>query len=174
MIQLELGKTNDAEKNLEFALVINPDIKEAIYSLGNIKLLKGKYNDALNLYNEIIKDEEYGLKAYYKIAIIYVTKNEFDKAMSILEYLINSDNNYINIIENEFVFNAMRSRIDEFLKNRNDKITEEELEEKEEIEQRKKSRKNWFSKENKQESILYDDIDMTRTGFRADSNKKEE
>ena len=127
--------------------------------------------------NEIIKDEEYGLKAYYKIAIIYVTKNEFDKAMSILEYLINSDNNYINIIENEFVFNAMRSRIDEFLKNRNDKITEEELEEKEEIEQRKKSRKNWFSKENKQddkkESILYDDIDMTRTGFRADSNKKE-
>ena len=43
MIQLELGKTNDAEKNLEFALVINPDIKEAIYSLGNIKLLKGKY-----------------------------------------------------------------------------------------------------------------------------------
>ena len=60
------------------------------------------------------------------------------------------------------------------MKNRNDKITEEELEEKEEIEQRKKSRKNWFSKENKQESILYDDIDMTRTGFRADSNKKEE
>ena len=48
MIQLELGKTNDAEKNLEFALVIKPDIKEAIYSLGNIKLLKGKYNDALN------------------------------------------------------------------------------------------------------------------------------
>ena len=67
----------------------------------------------------------------------------------------------------------MRSRIDEFFKNRNDKITEEELEEKEEIEQRKKSRKNWFSKENKQESILYDDIDMTRTGFRTDSNKKE-
>ena len=141
-------------------------------------MLKGKYNDALNLYNEIIKDEEYGLKAYYKIAIIYVTKNEFDKAMSILEYLINNDSNYINIIENEFVFNAMRAKIDEFLKNRNEKISEEELEEKEEIEQRKKSRKNWFSKENKQddkkESILYDDIDMTRTGFRVDSNKKEQ
>ena len=48
MIQLELGKTEEAEKNLEFALVINPDINEAIYSLGNIKLLKGDYKEALN------------------------------------------------------------------------------------------------------------------------------
>ena len=42
-------------------------------------LLKNNYKEALKLYNEITKSESYGLKAYYKIAIIYVTKNEFDK-----------------------------------------------------------------------------------------------
>ena len=175
MIQLELGKTEEAEKNLEFALVINPDINEAIYSLGNIKLLKGDYKEALKLYNEITKSENYGLKAYYKIAIIYVTKNEFDRAMAIIEYLINQDKSYIDIIENEFIFNAMRSRIDSFLKNRKEIENLEIQSEQAEIEYRKKTRKNWFGrdKENKEEenSILYDDIDITRTGFRAEENE---
>ena len=175
MIQLELGKTDEAEKNLELALVINPNINEAIYSLGNIKLLKGDYKEALKLYNEITKSESYGLKAYYKIAIIYVTKNEFDKAMGIIEYLINQDKSYIDIIENEFIFNAMRSRIDSFLKNRKEIENLEIQSEQAEIEYRKKTRKNWFGrdKENKEEenSILYDDIDITRTGFRAEENE---
>ncbi len=177
MIQLELGKTEEAEKNLEFALVINPDINEAIYSLGNIKLLKGDYKEALKLYNEITKSENYGLKAYYKIAIIYVTKNEFDRAMAIIEYLINQDKSYIDIIENEFIFNAMRSRIDAFLKNKKEAEDIENEKEQAEIEYRKKTRKNWFGRgkdeqdENKESSILYDDIDITRTGFRAEENQ---
>lgn len=177
MIQLELSKTDEAEKNLEFALVINPDINEAIYSLGNIKLLKGNYNEALSLYSEIIKSETYGLKAYYKIAIIYVTKNEFEKAMSVIEYLINEDDSYIDIIENEFVFNAMRSRIDSLLKSRKERNKIEEEYEKAEIEQIKKSRKNWFGRdkvEAVEESVLYDDIDMARTGFRNQDSKKDE
>lgn len=180
MVQLELGKTDDAEKNLEFALVIKPDINEAIYSLGNIKLLKGQYNDALNLYSEITKSPNYGLKAYYKIAIIYVTKNEFEKAMSVIEYLVNEDENYINTIENEFVFNAMRSKIDNFLKSRKENQMLQIQKEQEEIETIKNSRKNWFGR-NKEEntakkeenSVLYDDIDITRTGFRQDDSKKD-
>ena len=181
MVQLELGKTDAAEKNLEFALVINPDINEAIYSLGNIKLLKGNYNEALSLYSEITKSENYGLKAYYKIAIIYVTKNEFEKAMSVIEYLINEDSSYIDMIENEFIFNAMRSKIDNFLKNRKEKENIQIQKEQEEIDNIKNTRKNWFrkSKEEKlldkattNDSILYDDIDMARTSFRQNEEKK--
>ncbi len=177
MVQLELSKTDEAEKNLELALVINPDINEAIYSLGNIKLLKGNYNDALNLYSEIIKSENYGLKAYYKIAIIYVTKNEFDKAMNIIEHLINEDSSYIEQIKNEFVFNSMRSRIDAFLSARSraeefDKEVQEKV-----TEEIKNNRKSWFGREKAEadvpkESILYDDIDISRTGFRAEQAKK--
>ena len=181
MIQLELGKTDAAEKNLEFALVINPDINEAIYSLGNIKLLKGNYNEALSLYSEITKSENYGLKAYYKIAIIYVTKNEFEKAMSVIEYLINEDSSYIDMIENEFIFNAMRSKIDNFLKNRKEKENIQIQKEQEEIDNIKNTRKNWFGKSKEEklldkattnDSILYDDIDMARTGFRQNEEKK--
>lgn len=181
MIQLELGKTDEAEKNLEFALVINPDIHEAIYSLGNIKLHKGNYNEALSLYNEIVKSEKYGLKAYYKIAIIYVTKNEFEKAMSVIEYLISEDSSYIDIIENEFIFNAMRSRIDRFLKNIKEIESFKIQKEQEEIDTIKKSRRNWFGREKTEmldagdnsNSILYDDIDITRTGFRKEDDKKD-
>lgn len=184
MVELELGKTDEAEKNLEFALVIKPDINEAIYSLGNIKLLKGQYNDALSLYSEITKSPNYGLKAYYKIAIIYVTKNEFEKAMSVIEYLINEDSNYINIIENEFVFNAMRSKIDNFLRNRMAAKTQAEIEaeEEKEVETIKNNRRNWFGKSKNENlldkpkndnSILYDDIDMNRIGFRKDDSKKD-
>ena len=181
MVQLELGKTDAAEKNLEFALVINPDINEAIYSLGNIKLLKGNYNEALSLYSEITKSENYGLKAYYKIAIIYVTKNEFEKAMSVIEYLINEDSSYIDMIENEFIFNAMRSKIDNFLKNRKEKENIQIQKEQEEIDNIKNTRKNWFGKSKEEklldkattnDSILYDDIDMARTGFRQNEEKK--
>lgn len=181
MVQLELGKTDAAEKNLEFALVINPDINEAIYSLGNIKLLKGNYNEALSLYSEITKSENYGLKAYYKIAIIYVTKNEFEKAMSVIEYLINEDSSYIDMIENEFIFNAMRSKIDNFLKNRKEKENIQIQKEQEEIDNIKNTRKNWFGKSKEEklldkattnDSILYDDIDMARTGFRQYEEKK--
>ncbi len=172
MIELELGKTEDAEKNLEFALVINPDIPQATYSLGNIKMLKGNYNEALSLYSEITKNEEYGLKAYYKIAIIYVTKNEFEKAMSVIEYLVSEDRNYVDIIENEFVFNAMRSKIDVLFKKIRDNEEALKQKEQEQIDTIKASRKSWFSKEVVNElpeaqnsSILYNDIDMSRTGF---------
>lgn len=178
MIQLELGKTEEAEKNLEFTLVIKPDIPEAIYSLGNIKLLKGNYNDALSLYSEITKSETYGLKAYYKIAIIYVTKNEFDKAYSVIEYLINEDRNYIDMIENEFVFSSMRSKIDTLIRNIKQADEQEINKQQEEIEAIKKNRKNWFGREkenydtnNEEDCILYTDIDMTKTGFRSEDKK---
>lgn len=179
MIQLELGKTEEAEKNLEFTLVIKPDIPEAIYSLGNIKLLKGNYNEALSLYSEITKSETYGLKAYYKIAIIYVTKNEFDKATSVIEYLISEDRNYINMIENEFVFNAMRSKIDLIIRKVMQSEQETERRQQEEIDTLKNSRKNWFGREKStiqeaNNSVLYTDIDITRTGFRAEDIKNEQ
>ncbi len=177
MIQLELSKTNDAEKNLELALTINPNIDEATYALGNIQMLKGDYSRALELYSEILKSETYGLKAYYKVAIIYVTKNEFDKAMSIIEYLISSDANYIDMIENEFVFNAMRGRIDALIEQRKEHNQLQILNEEEEVNQKKKNRKNWFGRadeqETEKESILYDDIDFDKVGFRKDTNNEE-
>lgn len=177
MIQLELGKTEEAEKNLELALVINPEINDAIYTLGNIKLLKGQYNDALSLYSEITKTEDYGLKAYYKIAIIYVTKNEVDKAISVIEYLINEDESYIDKIREEFVFNSIRSKIDSILTERENRSKLEAQREEKEIEAIRDTRKSWFGRNRFEQldeslnydddnSILYNDIDMNRTGFR--------
>lgn len=181
MIELELGKTDEAEKNLELALVINPDINDAIYTLGNIKLLKGQYNDALSLYSEITKTEDYGLKAYYKIAVIYVTKNEVDKAISVIEYLINEDESYIEKIREEFVFNSIRSKIDSILTERENRLKEKAQEEENEIEAIRDSRKSWFGRNrfeqiddslnyDEEKSILYNDIDMSRTGFRNQGN----
>ena len=140
-------------------------------------MLKGDYSRALELYSEILKSETYGLKAYYKVAIIYVTKNEFDKAMSIIEYLISSDANYIDMIENEFVFNAMRGRIDALIEQRKEHNQLQILNEEEEVNQKKKNRKNWFGRadeqETEKESILYDDIDFDKVGFRKDTNNEE-
>lgn len=175
MIQLEMSKTDEAEKNLELTLTINPEVHDAVYTLGSIKMLNGQYNEALTLFSEIINDEVYGLKAYYKIAIIYVTKNEFDKAMGVIEYLVDQDDNYINIIENEFIFNAMRSRIDTFLKNQKTPKADERRNELVEIEQKKSKRKNWFGRsaiENEETSVLYDDINVENVGFRDDETEK--
>lgn len=184
MIELELGKTDEAEKNLELALVINPEINDAIYTLGNIKLLKGQYNDALSLYSEITKTEDYGLKAYYKIAIIYVTKNEQDKALSVIEYLINEDESYIDKIKEEFVFNSMRAKIDNLLNEAQKRRESIAAQEEKEVEAIRDSRKSWFGRNRFEQiddslnydegnSILYNDIDMSRTGFRKqeDNNK---
>ncbi len=183
MIQLELGKTDDAEKNLELALVINPEINDAIYTLGNIKLLKGQYNDALSLYSEITKTEDYGLKAYYKIAVIYVTKNEIEKAISVIEYLINEDESYVQKIRDEFIFNSIRSKIDSMLTERENRSKELVKAEETEIEAIRDTRKSWFGRNRFEQiddslnyddnnSILYNDIDMSKTGFRNQEENK--
>ena len=65
----------------------------------------------------------------------------------------------------------MRSRIDAFLKNKKEAEDIENEKEQAEIEYRKKTRKNWFGRgkdeqdENKESSILYDDIDITPYWF---------
>ena len=94
--------------------------------------------------------------------------------MSVIEYIINEDSSYIDLIENEFVFSAMRSRIDNLLKENKLKQDKIESQERENIEEIKNTRKNWFGRqknveevsETNENSILYNDIDMTRTGFR--------
>ena len=81
------------------------------------------------------------------------------------------------MIENEFVFNAMRGRIDSLIQQRRELTQLQVQEEQEEIESKKKNRRNWFGREEipeeERESILYDDIDIEKTGFRKDVNNED-
>ena len=68
-------------------------------------------------------------------------------------------------------------RIDTLIQQRKELTQLQVRKEQEEIESKKKTRRNWFGREEipeeERESILYDDIDIEKTGFRKDSNNKD-
>ena len=53
-------------------------------------------------------------------------KKEYDKAMAVIEYLIETNSNYIDNIKEEFIFSPMKDKIDEYLFSRVKIIQESE------------------------------------------------
>lgn len=132
MLEMEIGHYDEAEKDFEKAGQINPNLYTAFYNLGELNYIKGNYDKAIEEYKKILKSSTYGPKAYYKLAVVYASKKEFELAMSTLEYVIEIDLKYLKMAQNEFVFKPMIDKIEEYIKN------------KEELEQMKKEKKNYM------------------------------
>ncbi len=118
MIELEQGNYDDAKEAFRNASKIKPDLYTAYYNLGNIEYLNGDLDEAINDYRKVLKSVTYASKSYYKIALCYATKKEFEKAMGSLEYAIELDNNIINNLKNEIVFDGMKDLISDYLADR--------------------------------------------------------
>ncbi len=118
IIEMELGEYDSAKEAFENAGRIKPDLYTAFYNLGNINYAKGDYDTAIEDYKKILTSGLYGKKAYYKIAIVYATKKEFEKAMSALEYAIELEPKYISNIKDEYAFKPMEELINKYLQDR--------------------------------------------------------
>ena len=104
------------------------------------------------------------------------------KKMKKVLYRVHSKND--DKIKEEFVFNSMRAKIDNLLNEAQKRRESIAAQEEKEVEAIRDSRKSWFGRNRFEQiddslnydegnSILYNDIDMSRTGFRKqeDNNK---
>ncbi len=118
MIELELGNYEASEDAFRKSSEIKADLYTAHYNVGNICYLTARYDEAIESYKRILNSSTYGPKSYYKIAMSYAAKKEYDKAMVNLEYAIELDSSVINKIRDEIVFDGMRSQINSYLDDR--------------------------------------------------------
>lgn len=73
----------EAENLLQKALKKDENFKEAILLLGDVYRDQFKYDEAINIYEELIdKDSTFYPAVYYFIADLYLIEEEFDKAIS--------------------------------------------------------------------------------------------
>lgn len=114
MLEMELGNYEKAIDAFSSCANIKPDLFMAHYNIGKLNYILKNYDDAIDAYKKIIHSTIYGPKAYYKMAIIFAIKKEYEKAMANLEYAIELDENFIKEAKEEYSFNSMRSQIDEF------------------------------------------------------------
>ena len=76
---------------------------------------------AIEAYKKMLKSGVYGPKGYYKIALVYAEKGEYEKSMASLEYAIELEPMYINKSSG-----TLRAKKDP-IKKRNIIITEAEI-----------------------------------------------
>ncbi len=158
IIEMELGDYDSAKEAFENAGRIKPDLYTAFYNLGDINYLKGDLDGAIEEYRKILNSGVYGKKAYYKIAIVYATKKEYEKAMSSLEYAIELDPKYIESAKEEYIFKPMESLIQKY------------LHDKEILKIKEKDRRNYM----KDKFKLFrkkDDVDVTQIDYSKDYSK---
>lgn len=115
IIELELEEYDEAKAAFKKAGEIKNDLYTAFYNLGNICYLLGEYDEAIEAYRKMLNSGVYGPKAYYKIAVVYACKKEYEKALATLEYAIELDPKYIKKSRGEYAFENMRKMIDNYL-----------------------------------------------------------
>ena len=115
IIELEVGEYEEAKAAFKKAGEIKSDLYTAFYNLGNICHILGEYDEAIEAYKKMLNSGVYGPKAYYKIAVIYALKKEYEKSMASLEYAIELDPKYIKKVREEYAFVNMKNMIDKYL-----------------------------------------------------------
>lgn len=83
MIFVGMGKLEDAEKSIEMAVEIQSKSGESGLhdDLGNIYLMQGKYQAAVNEYEKAIAIDKNNIEAIYNTAIAYDKMGSIDKAI---------------------------------------------------------------------------------------------
>lgn len=125
MLEEEVGNFEEAEKAFEEVERLKPEFLIASYNIGELALKRGDYIKAIEEYKKVISSMTYGIKAYYKIAVCYALLKEYEKAISIIEYVIEVDSSYIRKISIECAFLPIRDRLNEYILDRDVRITEE-------------------------------------------------
>ena len=101
--QIEKGNLDDAEKNLNKAILTNPSLYDLNLLQGNIATMKGKYAKANNYYSLLItinqqkKAEKNNVNIYYKMAENYKYMADFDEAMNCYKEALKINKQNVNI-----------------------------------------------------------------------------
>lgn len=125
MLEQEVGNYDEAEEAFERVEEIRPDCVLASYNVGELACKRGDYKKAIEKYKKVTSSMTYGPRAYYRLAICYSLLKEYDKAMSILEYLMELDSSFIQNISQECAFLPMRESINQYLTDREIRIQKE-------------------------------------------------
>ncbi|MBU4204842.1 tetratricopeptide repeat protein, partial [Patescibacteria group bacterium] len=74
-----------SEKILKTALELSPKREEVLYELGWVKLLKGEYEEAIEIYKEILSSNENIKKSHWYLGLSYLVAEEYDKGIKEIE-----------------------------------------------------------------------------------------
>lgn len=132
MLEQEVENYDKAEEAFRKVEEIKPEFLLASYNVGELCLRKGEYEEAIKEYKKVTNSMTYGPKSYYKIAVCYALLKEYDKAMSVLEYAIELNEEFIKKASVEYAFLPMRDMINSYIKS------------KQEANQRKIDKKNYM------------------------------
>ncbi len=120
MLETEVENFEKAEQAFEEVEKIKPEFVLASYNVGELACKRGDYKKAIEEYKKVTTSITYGPKAYYKIAVCYSLLSEYDKAMGVLEYAIELDEEFIKKSSVECAFLPMRDKINQFIKDKQD------------------------------------------------------
>lgn len=125
MLEQEVGNYEKAEEAFEKVEELKPEFVLASYNIGELACKRGDYNKAIEKYKKVTISMTYGSKAYYKIAVCYALLKEYEKAMSLIEYVIELDSSFIKNISTECAFLPIRDSINEYLNDREIRLQKE-------------------------------------------------
>lgn len=164
IIEMELEEYEEAKEAFKKASELKEDLYTALFNLGNICYLFGEYEEAIEAYKKMLKSGVYGPKGYYKIALVYAEKGEYEKSMASLEYAIELEPMYINKAAKEDTFDNMRDIINKYL------LDKEILENKEK--QRRNYMKDRFKLFKKSDLNEEKDIEYEHNNYEVYENVK--
>lgn len=127
MLECEVEKFDEAEKSFEEVEKIKPDFILASYNVAELAYRRGDYNKAIEKYKKVTPSINYGTKAYYKTALCYARLKDYGKAMSILEYTFELDEEFIKKASTEIALIPMREMLNKYVSDR-EKLKIEEKE----------------------------------------------
>lgn len=118
MLEQEVENYDKAEEAFRKVEEIKPEFLLASYNIGELCLRKGEYEEAIKEYKKVTNSMTYGPKSYYKIAVCYALLQEYDKAMSALEYTIELNEEFIKKAAVEYAFLPMRDMVNSYIKSK--------------------------------------------------------
>lgn len=85
------GKTDDAVKELEEAVRMDPNSKAAHLALGSLRARQFLPDEAVREFREVLRIDPLNIQAYLRLSRIYLRKKEFDKCEENIENALRID-----------------------------------------------------------------------------------
>lgn len=98
-IYADTGRIEDALKELNAAIEINPSHYASLINLGVIEQARGKIEKALELYNKALESNPIAVDAYRKRSTIYVSKKDWKNAGLDLDRILVIQPRFCDVIE---------------------------------------------------------------------------
>ena len=80
-----------AIESYNYALAINPQYKEATLAKAQALIKEKQYDDAIDVYNELVKTEEDPHDLYKNLALIYEIKKDYHAAIEYRQKLLDAE-----------------------------------------------------------------------------------